>query len=172
VFAPQKGADEKMVKSLDDGLLHISRIVEEKIGENIWSMPGGGAAGGMGAGMRAFFDSDLQMGIDTVLDTVNFDDIISDADVIFTGEGKIDSQSLRGKVVIGVAKRAKKRNVPVIVLAGGAGADIEEAYKMGVTAVFTINRMPEDFSVSRFKSEENLHLTADNIFRILKLRGK
>lgn len=168
VFAPQKGADMEMVKELDDGLVHISKIISRDLRINVADIKGGGAAGAMGAGMAAFFNSGLQMGIETVLDTVSFDDVIRDADVIFTGEGKIDSQSLRGKVVIGVAKRAKLQNVPVVVIAGGAEPDIEDAYALGVTSIFTINRMPEDFSVSRYKSEQNLCLTVDNILRLMK----
>ena len=108
------------------------------------------------------------MGIDVVLDTVNFDSLLDGADVVFTGEGKIDSQSLEGKVVIGVARRAKAKGVKVVAVVGGVDGDISGAYDAGVNSVFTINRMPEDFSVSRFKSEENLMNTVDNILRILK----
>ena len=109
------------------------------------------------------------MGIDTVLDTVGFDSIISNADVVFTGEGKIDGQSLRGKVVIGVAKAAKKQGVPVIAVVGGADGDISPAYGEGVSAVFTINKLPQDFSISRYQSKENLAFAFDNILRALKI---
>ena len=109
------------------------------------------------------------MGIDTVLDTVGFDDILSDTDMVFTGEGKIDGQSLRGKVVIGVARRAKKHGVPVIAIVGGADGDMSAAYDQGVSAVFSINRLPEDFSVSRYKSRENLEFALDNLLRALKV---
>lgn len=127
-----------------------------------------GAAGAMGAGMIAFFGSRLQMGIQTVLDTVKFDEMIADADYIFTGEGKLDSQSLRGKVVIGIAERAKKQDKKVIAVVGGADdSEIARAYEMGVTAVFPINRLPQDFSVSRYHSEENLAYTVDNILRLI-----
>lgn len=168
IFGPQKGADEEMVKELDAGLVHLSEVLKRDLGKDYSQIPGTGAAGAMGAGMLAFFGSVLQMGIETVLDTVKFDSIISDADMIFTGEGKMDSQSLRGKVVIGVAKRAKKQQVPVTVIAGGADADIDAAYDMGVTSVFTINRLPQDFSISRNYSEQNLALTVDNILRLMK----
>ena len=130
-------------------------------------VPGGGAAGAMGAGMVAFFDSTLQMGIETVLDTVCFDEIIKDADVIFTGEGKIDSQSLRGKVVIGVARRARKQGKPVIAVVGGSDLGMEPAYEEGVKAIFTINRLPQDLSVSRYQSKENLSFVMDNILRMM-----
>lgn len=168
VFGPQKGADPEMVLELDAGVKHLAEVILRDIGRDLGEMPGTGAAGAMGAGMVAFFDSKLQMGIETVLDTVDFENIITDADYIFTGEGKIDSQSLRGKVVIGVAKRAKKQHIPVIVIAGGAEENLEEAYETGVTSIFTINRLPEPLEISRHKSKMNLEATADNIIRLLK----
>ena len=169
IFGPQKGADPEMVEFLDQGMINLCEVIKAGKGQDLSEVPGGGAAGAMGAGMIAFFDSRLQMGIQTVLDTVGFDNIISDADMIFTGEGKLDSQSLRGKVVIGVAARAQKQSVPVTVIVGGAADDdIAAAYDMGVTSVFTINRLPQDFSVSRYNSEANLAYTVDNIFRLMK----
>ena len=169
IFGPQKGADPEMVEFLDQGMINLCEVIKAGKGQDLSEVPGGGAAGAMGAGMIAFFDSRLQMGIQTVLDTVGFDNIISDADMIFTGEGKLDSQSLRGKVVIGVAARAQKQSVPVTVIVGGAADDdIAAAYDMGVTSVFTINRLPQDFSVSRYNSEANLAYTVDNIYRLMK----
>lgn len=168
IFGPQKGADPEMVLELDAGVKHLAEVMLRDLGKDLGEMPGTGAAGAMGAGMVAFFNSKLQMGIETVLDTVDFENIISGADYIFTGEGKIDSQSLRGKVVIGVAKRAKKQNIPVIVIAGGAEENLEEAYKIGVTSIFTINRLPEPLEISRHKSRINLEATVDNIIRLLK----
>lgn len=169
VFAPQKGADAECVEELDEGIKNLSRVLAEVTGKDISKMPGTGAAGAMGAGMVAFFNAKLQMGIETVLDTVQFDKEIADADYIFTGEGKLDSQSLRGKVVMGIAKRAQQQEKKVIAVVGGADdKNIEEAYQMGVTAVFPINRLPQDFSVSRQYSAENLSYTVDNILRLLK----
>lgn len=169
VFAPQKGADAKCVEELDKGIENLSRVIAKTIGKDISEMPGTGAAGAMGAGMVAFFNSKLQMGIQTVLDTVKFDEKITDADYIFTGEGKLDSQSLRGKVVMGIAKRAQRQEKKVIAVVGGADDEnIKEAYDMGVTAVFPINRLPQDFSVSRQYSAENLGYTVDNILRLMK----
>jgi len=168
VFGPQKGANPEMVLFLDEGMKHLSEIIKKDLKKDLSEIPGTGAAGAMGAGMIAFFDSKLQMGIETVLDTVNFSSVISDADMIFTGEGKIDTQSLRGKVVIGVAKRAKKQGVPVIAVVGGADDGIDEAYDLGVTSIFPINRLPEAFETSRKKSVENMTFTADNILRLIK----
>ncbi|MBQ5812789.1 MAG: glycerate kinase, partial [Clostridia bacterium] len=169
VFGPQKGADPEMVLFLDEGIKNLCEVIKKDKGIDLSQVPGGGAAGAMGAGMIAFFDSRLQMGIQTVLDTVGFDEVIRDADMIITGEGKLDSQSLRGKVVIGVAERAKKQGKTVTVIVGGADDDsIEAAYDIGVTSVFTINRLPMDFSESRYHSVENLAYTADNIMRLIK----
>lgn len=167
VFAPQKGADCEAVRRLDTGLRNAAEVIDKAVGRQIDLIPGSGAAGGMGAGMVAFFDSVLQMGIDTVLDTVGFSSVISDADCIFTGEGKMDSQSLRGKVVIGVAKQAKKQNVPVIVIAGDYDKELDSAYENGVSAVFSTNRVAKPFSEIKKDSAENLALTAENIIRLI-----
>ncbi|MBR6353321.1 MAG: glycerate kinase [Oscillospiraceae bacterium] len=168
VFGPQKGADPAMVKFLDDGLRHLGEVIKRDLGRDLTEVPGGGAAGAMGVGMVAFFGSSLQMGIETVLDTVDFDSIVAGADAVFTGEGKIDSQSLRGKVVIGVARRAKKQNVPVIAVVGGADLDVDDAYGEGVKAIFTINRLPQDLSISSAFSDVNLGFAMDNILRMMK----
>lgn len=171
IFGPQKGADAEMVESLDQGLRHLAEVIKRDVGVDVAEIPGAGAAGAMGAGMVAFFGSRLQMGIETVLDTVGFDEAIKDADVIFTGEGKIDSQSLRGKVVIGVARRAVKQAKPVVAIVGGADYDVDAAYGEGVTAIFPINRLPQDFSVLKEHSEENLAFTAENVLRTMRMAG-
>lgn len=168
IFAPQKGATENEVKLLDEGLIHLANVIKQDLRADVATIPGTGAAGAMGAGMVAFFGAQLQMGIETVLDTVHFSEIIKDADLVITGEGKLDSQSLRGKVVIGVAKRAQDAGIPVISLVGGVESDISDAYKKGVTAIFPINRLPEDFSISKEKSAENLAATAQDVLRLVK----
>lgn len=171
VFGPQKGADEKMVELLDAGLASLSKVIERDLSLEVLNMPGAGAAGGMGAGMKAFFASKLQMGIDTVLDTVQFDKIIRGADMIFTGEGKIDGQSLRGKVVIGVARRAKDSKVPVVAIVGDIGDNIEPAYGEGVAAIFSINRVAVDFKLAKGRAKNDMLLTMDNLMRFCKLQG-
>lgn len=169
IFAPQKGADEKMVAELEDGLQHLTEIIKKDLNISVESLAGGGAAGGIGAGLYAFCGAKLQSGIKTVLDTIAFESLLENADVVFTGEGKMDSQSLRGKVVIGISERAAAKGVPVIAVVGGADADLSEAYDRGVSAVFTTNRLPLDFSVARKFSEQNLAWTMDNILRLMKL---
>ena len=171
VFGPQKGADEREVERLDNGLRRLAEVMRRDLGVDVSQMPGAGAAGGMGAGMAAFFGAALRPGIETVLDTVGFDAAIADADAVITGEGKLDSQSLRGKVVIGVARRASRRGKPVIALVGGADYGAESAWAEGVTAVFPINRLPQDFEILKPHSEENLAFAAENVLRLLKSAG-
>lgn len=170
VFGPQKGADPEMVLRLDRGLRHLAMKINEAYALDVSKLAGGGAAGAMGAGMVAFFKSHLKMGIETILDLIVFDQLIQDTDLIFTGEGKIDEQSLSGKVPIGVARRAKQANVPVIAVVGSIGKGFEEAYEQGITSIFSINSEAVDFAIAKTRSKENLALMMDNIMRSLKIR--
>lgn len=172
IFGAQKGADEKMIGLLDNGLKNISGVISDTLGEDVSQIPGSGAAGGMGAGMSAFFGACLRMGIDVVLDTVGFDSKAEDADMIFTGEGKLDSQSLRGKVIAGVAQRAKKINKPVVAIVGDIGDAIEPIYDMGVSAVFSINRVAVNFEKARIRSKNDLKLTMNNLMFFLSKLNK
>lgn len=169
VFAPQKGADAEMVARLDEQLHLAAETLKNTLSQDVAQLPGAGAAGGMGAGLVALLGARLQMGIDTLLDTVGFDDILSQADIVLTGEGRIDSQSLRGKVVIGVARRAKRRGVPVVALVGDIEDPIDAAYDEGVTAVLSINRKAIPFSEARHRSRDDLARTCDTLMRLLQL---
>lgn len=169
VFAPQKGADEDMVKSLDEGLAHLAKVIKRDLHIEVKDIKGAGAAGGLGAGSIAFLQSKLTKGIDVILDTIKFDELVSKADIVFTGEGKFDSQSLHGKVVMGVANRSQKYKTPVIVVTGAIGENIQEAYNKGIIAIFSINKEPMEFSKSALKSKENMILTMENILRLLKI---
>ena len=167
IFGPQKGADEQMVKFLDGQLRSLSSVISSSLGKDVSHLPGAGAAGGMGGGMVAFFNASLKMGIEVVLDTVGFDEIVSDADMVFSGEGKIDSQSLRGKVVMGIAKRTKAHQVPLVAIVGDIGDPIEAAYDDGVSAIFSINRVAKDFKQVKDRAPEDLSRTMDNLMRFL-----
>ncbi len=167
IFGPQKGATPSTLPLLDDGLRHLAKTVKNDLDLDYAHVPGSGAAGGMGFGSMVFMKAKLQMGIEAVLDAVDFDQLLNQVDYVFTGEGQFDSQSLRGKVVIGVARRAKKKNVPVIALVGQIRGPLDEAYDLGVTSMFSINTKAEDFSVSRFSSKENLENVMENIIKIL-----
>lgn len=167
VFSPQKGADDTMVKRLDTGLVHLASIVRAELGVDLQNIPGSGAAGGMGGGMCAFLDAHLQMGIETVLDVTGFDSLAKDADFIFTGEGRLDSQSLRGKVVVGVAHRAKRLGIPVIAVVGDIGDDIACIYDEGVNGVFSINRVAVPYEEAKARAERDLALTMENLMRFI-----
>lgn len=167
VFAPQKGADAAMVARLDAGLRHLGQVSARCLGRDFSHLPGAGAAGGLGFGMAAFCGAQLRMGIDAVLDAVGFDSLLPGTDVVFTGEGKIDSQSARGKVVSGVAARCRKAGVTVVAVVGQIGQGFEEMYQQGLTAVFSINRAAQPFAESRMHAGENLALTMENIARLL-----
>lgn len=171
VFGEQKGASKEMVQILDDGLRHFSEIIKQEINIDILNMPGAGAAGGMGGGIYALFDAELEMGIDVVLDIVKFEELLNDSALVFSGEGKIDSQSLGGKVVIGIAKRTKKQNVPLIAVVGDIADDMGEAYKYGVSAIVSINRVAIPYKKAKIRAKSDLKLTMDEIMRLLLLEN-
>lgn len=168
VFGPQKGADAQMVERLDRNLSNLADVYKNDYSEDLRDLPGAGAAGGMGFGMVAFLGSCLQMGIETVLDTVGFDESLQGADLVLTGEGKMDEQSLRGKVVIGVSHRAKAQNVPVIAVVGDIGDHVEEAYSHGVSYIVSINRVAIPFKEAKKRTKEDLRLTINNLMRFLQ----
>lgn len=168
VFAPQKGADAATVRMLDEGLAHLAAVIEKDLGRSLLTLPGGGAAGGFGAGSVAFLGARLQMGIEAVLDLTDFDRLAADAYLIITGEGRLDSQSLRGKVVVGVARRARALGVPVVALVGSSETDIAAAYDAGVTAVFPINPAPTTLSEALAHARTHLAFTAENVLRFAR----
>ena len=136
VFAPQKGADEAMVRVLDGNLKKYAETVKAETGADISELAGGGAAGGTGAGAYVFLGARLRQGIDVILDMLGFEKLIKDCRVIFTGEGSFDSQSLGGKVAVGISRRAMKAGIPVIVVAGSVADNISGLSEVGITDVF------------------------------------
>jgi len=168
VFSPQKGASAEQVELLDAGLINLDKVVQKSLNLSLAQLKGAGAAGGMGFGMVAFFGSELQMGIETILDTVNFDEMLKDTDFVLTGEGKLDTQSIRGKVVIGVANRTRKVNVPLIAVVGDIGDGIEEAYEKGVSGIFSINRVAVPFKEAKLRAKQDLYLTVDNLMKFFR----
>ncbi len=170
-FAPQKGANKAMVEELDNQLRYLAEKVKELHGEDsIPHVPGAGAAGGFGAGVIAFLGGQLKPGIETILDILSFDKLVKDADAVFTGEGRIDGQSIKGKAVIGIAKRCKSANVPLYAIVGDIEEDARKAYDMGVTAMFTINRTAGEYETIRHKSEENFRATLEDVLRLMRAK--
>ncbi len=168
IFAKQKGATEEQIVELDEQLQYFDKIVERDLNISVGSIPGAGAAGGLGAGVLAFLNGRLDKGIDVVLDVVGFEQHVKDADIVITGEGKLDDQSLRGKVVIGVARRVKPYGIPVLAIVGDIGDDIDEAYDMGVSSVISINRVAIPFEQAKKRSHKDLALTFENLLRLYK----
>jgi glycerate 2-kinase len=138
VYGPQKGATPELVKQLDDNLTHFANIVELVLEKPFRDIPGSGAAGGLGAGLIAFLSADIQSGVDIVLEAVRFEDHMMGAALVITGEGRIDKQTINGKTPIGVAKAAKKYNVPVIAIAGSISQDSHIVYNHGIDALLSI----------------------------------
>ena len=169
VFAPQKGASPELVTLLDAQLRAGSAAISRELGLEVSEVPGSGAAGGFGGGMMAFFGATLRQGIDVVLDAVGFDQVVADADLVLTGEGRIDSQSLSGKVVVGVARRAKPHGVPVVAVVGDIADGFEAVYDEGVSAVFSINNLAIPFSEARHRARQDLALAMDSLMRFASL---
>ena len=118
IFARQKGADEDALESLESGMQSFAHVINRKYGIKLNEIPGTGAAGGLGGAFKAFLNAELKSGIDMILDAAGFDEIINDATLVITGEGKIDFQSSRGKVIDGICRRCRARNIPVLAIAG------------------------------------------------------
>ena len=137
IFAPQKGADAEMVTKLDAGMVSFAKLVEEKYGVQIEHIAGAGAAGGMGGAFKAFLNATLKCGIEMVLDAISFDQLIKGADLIITGEGKIDFQTCKGKTAAGVLARAKQQGIPVVAIAGYVEM-CESVEQMGFAGIYPI----------------------------------
>ena len=164
VFAPQKGANPDMVARLDAGMASLAEVIENKYHINIVPVAGAGAAGGMGGGFRAFLNATLKRGIDMVLDTIDFDQMIAGADLIITGEGKIDIQTAKGKTAAGVLTRAKAQDIPVIAI-GGCVERCESVEQMGFAGIYPITeeKLPLEIAMQAEVAAANIEKTIKKI---------
>ena len=169
VFAPQKGADAEKVKSLDAGLRHFGDVIRSQLGIDVSRMPGAGAAGGMGAGCVALLGGMIQSGIDAVLDVTGFDRQLEGADLVITGEGRIDSQSADGKVVSGVARRTRAKGVPLIAIAGGIADSAGAVYDIGVSAMFSTDRAALPVDMLGARSPGDYEATLSDIMSLIAI---
>lgn len=169
VFAPQKGADAEKVKSLDAGLRHFGDVIRSQYGLDVSAMPGAGAAGGMGAGCVALLGGTIQSGIDAVLDVTGFDRQLEGADLVITGEGRIDSQSADGKVVSGVARRTRAKGVPLIAIAGGIADSAGAVYDIGVSAMFSTDRAALPVDMLGARSPSDYEATLSDIMSLIAI---
>ncbi|HMZ28573.1 MAG TPA: glycerate kinase, partial [Thauera aminoaromatica] len=169
VFGPQKGASVEMVQALDANLARFARIVERDLGVAVEAVAGAGAAGGMGAAMLAFFGAALKPGIEIVTAAVGLDAHVRDADLVITGEGRIDFQTVHGKTPIGVARVAKRHGIPVIGIAGSLGADVGVVHAHGIDAVFSVLGKPCTLDEALHDAAANVELTARNVAAVLRI---
>ncbi|MBV6540212.1 glycerate kinase [Ursidibacter maritimus] len=169
IFGPQKGATAEMVDILDRALHHFAKKVESQFGLNIAEKRGAGAAGGMGGGLLLLSNIKLQSGVEIVIDAVALADKIQTADLVITGEGRMDAQSISGKTPIGVAKVAKQYAKPVIAITGCLKEDYPVVYQYGIDAVFPIIRQLDSLDATLKAGSDNLISTVENVARLLKL---
>lgn len=169
MFGRQKGATDEMIARLDCNLKHYARLIKQTLHVDIEFVPGAGAAGGVGAAIVAFLHGTLRKGIDIVLDYTNFNSHLQDADLVITGEGRIDEQTVYGKAPIGVAKRAKEYNPPVIAIAGAVHPNHISIYEEGIDAVFSIVSGAMTLEEAYKMGKENIYITARNIAAVWKL---
>ncbi|PGM45880.1 glycerate kinase [Bacillus thuringiensis] len=172
VFGRQKGANVEMMKELDENLKHYANILKRYVSSDVSEIPGAGAAGGMGAAVISVLKGDLRRGIEIVLDYTNFDKHIEDADLIITGEGRIDEQTAYGKAPVGVAGRAKRFSVPVIAIGGSVSSDYSAVYEKGIDAVFSITTRPMTLEEAYRVAEENIEMTMKNIATVWKIASE
>ncbi|MCU9998520.1 glycerate kinase [[Pasteurella] aerogenes] len=169
IFGPQKGANAEMVKQLDQALAHFAQQVKAQLDLNIRDQAGAGAAGGMGGGVLLLPKVRLKSGVNIVLDTVQLSDKLQDADLVITGEGRMDGQTAQGKTPVGVALAAKTANKPVIAIVGCLREDYEVVYDKGIDAVFPIIRQLDNLENTLKNGRENLISCAQNVARLYQL---
>ena len=143
IFGPQKGGDEEQIKILDRGMKHLAGLIFETTGKDISYLPGSGAGGGMGGGCVAFLQATISSGIELIMDYLRFDEFIQGADLLITGEGRMDRQTLFGKVPVGIARAAASRHIPVIAITGQVDTTADKALReAGLSAIFPIHPAP------------------------------
>lgn len=169
IYGPQKGADEEQIKELDQNLKHFAEIIRKDLDIDIEKEPGAGAAGGVGGALLAFLGAELRSGGELITEWIALEDIIKDADLVITGEGGINHQTVYGKTPVIVSKLAKKYQIPVIALVGSISEGYEKVYEHGIDAVFSVLSEVTDLEEALKTAPQNVERTAENIARTLKI---
>ena len=171
IYGPQKGATPEIVAHLDAGLKHFAKVTSDFLGEDFSQVKGAGAAGGLGFGFMAFLGGKLESGIQIILKETQLEEAIKDADLVITGEGRLDDQTAMGKAPIGVAKLAKKYNLPVIGLAGALAQEAKKCNEEGIDAYFSIinSAMSLEEAMNRENALKNMTQTTEQIFRLVSI---
>lgn len=167
IYARQKGATDSDIAQLDKALEHFATILKRQFHKEVAQLPGAGAAGGLGAGAVVFLNATLRPGVDMILDYTNFEKELQEADVVITGEGKIDAQTLHGKLIHGITQRAAQHQIPVIALCGTLDATPEQIHRIGLKAAFSILQQPESLAKALKHTSTYLQHTAFHIGRLL-----
>ncbi len=169
VYGPQKGGSPAQLERLEAGMIGFGRILDAFSGREITTMPGAGAAGGIGAALHVFAGAELCRGIDSVLSLVRFGELVRGADIVITGEGRVDAQSAFGKAIHGVAHCAKAADVPVVVIAGGVGDGAKALYDLGVSAIVPLPDAPMPLDECIQNAAELMKRAADRVFSLIRL---
>lgn len=170
IFGPQKGGDEEQIKILDRGMKHLAGLIFETTGKDISYLPGSGAGGGMGGGCVAFLQATISSGIELIMDYLRFDELIQGADLLITGEGRMDRQTLFGKVPVGIARAAASRHIPVIAITGQVDTTADKALReAGLSAIFPIHPAPisQEKAMQPDYAYRNIRRTVEQICHIL-----
>ena len=169
VYGPQKGADEEQVEQLENNLKHFAEIIRTQLDIDIENEPGAGAAGGVGGALLALFGAELRSGGELIIEWLDLENTLRDADLVITGEGGMNHQTAYGKTPVVVGKLAKKHQIPVIALVGSISEGFEEVYVNGIDAVFSIITEVGDIEEVLETAFSNVEQTAENVARILKI---
>ena len=170
VYGAQKGATGQMCQQLDEALTNYARVIKKDLGIDVIDMPGAGAAGGLGAGLVAFLGARLMSGIEIISQAVGLTDHLKGAALVFTGEGRMDAQTLFGKTTAGVASRAKELQVPVVAIVGELAGDYHEVYRQGIDAVLSITPGPISLEKSMASASVLIADTAERAMRLIMIR--
>ncbi|MEJ2660758.1 MAG: glycerate kinase, partial [Desulfobacteraceae bacterium] len=171
-YGPQKGATPAMVAVLDANLANFARRVELDLGRSIEAVPGAGAAGGMGGALLAFLEARLRPGVEIVLDAIDLKNLLRGADLVITGEGRIDGQSVYGKTPVGVGRIARQQGVPVIALAGSLGPGAEDVLDCGIQALFSVVGGPCSLEEALATAAQNVRRSARHLAAVLRLGSR
>ena len=172
VYGPQKGATPEMVEWLDKALSHFAKVVRRDLRIDVEHVQGAGAAGGLGGGMLAFLNADLRPGVDIVLDTVGIDAALEGADLVLVGEGEVDFQTVYNKAPIGVAKRAKRFDIPVVAISGGLGKGYEMVHEHGIDAAVAIPSGPMSLDESSERASELIANATEQAMRLIQVGAR
>ena len=169
IFGPQKGATAAMIAELDRNLAHYAEVIKKSLRVDVKEVPGSGAAGGMGGALMAFLGAELRSGIEIVTQALNLEEHIHDCTLVVTGEGRLDSQSIHGKVPVGVASVAKKYHKPVIGIAGSLTRDVGVVHQYGIDSVFSVLNRIGSLEEAFREAADNIYLTSRNIAATLQV---